>query len=93
MSLPETIRFSVRISPGSSRAGVRGLIEDGSVRISLRSRPVDGKANRELIAFLAGAFGIGRESVRIVTGSRSRRKLVRIDHPGRIPEWFGFMQD
>jgi uncharacterized protein (TIGR00251 family) len=89
VSFPGTIRFSVRISPGSSLAGVRGRLEDGSVKVNLRSRPVDGKANSELIAFLAGEFGTNRESVRIITGRRSRLKLVQIDHPGRIPRWLG----
>jgi uncharacterized protein (TIGR00251 family) len=81
--------LSVRISPGSPRTRVKGRLDDGSVGISLRAAPVDGRANTELKAFLAAEFGTDRSSVRIVRGSRSRRKLIAIENSTRIPGWTG----
>jgi len=44
----------------------------------LRSPPVDGKANAELIALIAGHFGCSRSCVSVVSGATARLKRVRI---------------
>lgn len=48
------------------------------MRIRLAAPPVDGKANAELIRFLAEALGITRSNVVIEAGHRGRRKRVRV---------------
>ncbi|OPL18420.1 MAG: hypothetical protein AVO35_05340 [Candidatus Aegiribacteria sp. MLS_C] len=60
---------------------------DGTVRISLKSPPADGRANDELIGFLADEFGTSRSSVRLLSGAASRRKLVSVDSRTRDPAW------
>lgn len=52
---------------------------DGSWRAQLRSPPVDGKANAELVALVAEHFGCPRSAVTIKSGLSGRSKLVRID--------------
>ena len=88
LSLPGRIHLSVRVSPGSGRSCVEGVLEDGSVKVSLRSPPSDGRANRELITLLADEFGTDKSSVSVVSGGGGRRKLVRVESPSRIPSWF-----
>ena len=44
----------------------------------LRSSPVDGKANAELVGLVAEHFGCSRSSVSVVSGASARLKLVRI---------------
>jgi uncharacterized protein YggU (UPF0235/DUF167 family) len=44
----------------------------------LRSAPVDGKANAELIALVAKHFGCSKSSVAVVSGASARLKLVKI---------------
>ena len=44
----------------------------------LKSPPVDGKANAELIGLVARRFGCARSDVSIRTGAGSRMKLVKI---------------
>lgn len=46
--------------------------------IGLTSRPERGKANRELIKKLAKHFKVSQSQVRIVSGLRSRNKIVEI---------------
>jgi len=46
--------------------------------VGLRSRPVKGKANLELIKKLAKYFRVSSSQVRIISGSKSRRKTVEI---------------
>jgi len=52
---------------------------DGSWLAELKSPPVDGKANAELIALVAAHFGCRRAQVTIRVGAGGRRKLVKID--------------
>lgn len=78
-------------SPGSSsfvitvRAKPRSPVSSLEVDASgtwiarLRSSPVDGKANAELVALVAKQFGCAKSSVAIVSGELARLKLVRIN--------------
>ena len=52
--------------------------EDGIWLAQLKSPPVDGKANAELIALLAREFGCAKSAVEIATGAGARVKRVRI---------------
>lgn len=53
--------------------------EDGSWLAQIKSPPVDGKANAELIALISEAFGCRRSAVSIRSGVSGRMKLVDID--------------
>jgi uncharacterized protein (TIGR00251 family) len=53
-------------------------IDGGSWLARLKSPPVDGKANKELIALIAGHFGCPKSAVSIKSGASGRTKLVRI---------------
>jgi uncharacterized protein len=64
-----------------SNARVSALTQqpDGSWLASLKSPPVDGKANAELIALVAEQFGVRKAQVSIRVGAGGRRKLVKIE--------------
>ena len=62
---------------------------DNTVKIALKASPTDGKANKELIKFLAEEFGTRNSSIRILSGAASRKKLVVINSFSRIPDWWG----
>jgi hypothetical protein len=64
-----------------------GRAPDGSWRIRLGAPPVEGRANAELVRFLASEFGVGKADVEIIRGGSSRRKLVRIGGPAVLPGW------
>ncbi|MBE9211602.1 YggU family protein [Plectonema cf. radiosum LEGE 06105] len=53
--------------------------EDGSLTIHLKSPPVDGKANEELIKVLSKKFGVPKSYIYIKSGATSRQKLIEID--------------
>ena len=69
--------LDVRVVPRAGKSGVAGL-RDGALRVRLAAAPVDGAANAELIAVLAGALHLPKRSIEIVSGDRSRSKRVRI---------------
>lgn len=51
---------------------------DGSLIAYLKSPPIDGKANKELIQLLARSFGVSTSKIVIKSGLSSRMKLVEI---------------
>jgi uncharacterized protein len=70
--------IQVRVKP---RARVSRLSQDlaGVWTAQLKSPPVDGKANAELIGLIAEQFGCAKSAVRIKSGASGRTKLVKID--------------
>jgi len=66
---------NVRAQPRSSRAGLDGVLGD-AVKVRIRSAPVDGKANRELIETLADAFGLPKSCVVFRSGETSKTKRL-----------------
>lgn len=50
-----------------------------SLTVHLKSPPVDGKANEELIKILAKKFNVTKSDIRIKSGLSSRQKLIEID--------------
>jgi uncharacterized protein YggU (UPF0235/DUF167 family) len=69
--------ISVRAKPRSS---VSSLETDASGNwiARLKSSPVDGKANAELISLIAKHFGCPKASVVVISGATARLKLVRV---------------
>lgn len=52
----------------------------GPCLAQLKSPPVDGKANKELVALIARHFGCPKSAVSIKSGASGRMKLVKIDN-------------
>jgi len=73
-----TTTLSVRVKP-SARTQSLTQEADGGWLAQLKSPPVDGKANAELVALIARHFGCRKNQVSIVGGAGGRRKRVRID--------------
>jgi uncharacterized protein (TIGR00251 family) len=72
--------IQVKVKP-NSRVSALEEMEDGTWLAQIKSPPVDGKANEELIALVAKQFGCRKSEVSIKSGASSRMKLVRIDAP------------
>lgn len=73
-----TLTFRVKVKP---RAKVSSLVcgPDGSWVAQLKSPPVDGKANAELIALVAERFQCRKAAVAIKSGTTGRIKLVCVE--------------
>ena len=72
------MRYKIHVIPGSKLNQLVGFMDDGSLKIKLKAKPIDGKANRELIKFLADVLEIKASEVEIDSGFNSRDKIVRI---------------
>jgi uncharacterized protein (TIGR00251 family) len=72
------VRFGVEVKVRASQSRVLG-IKGESLSVALAAPPVDGAANRSLIALLSEYFAVPRRQVRIVAGEKSRRKVVELE--------------
>lgn len=81
--------LSLYIQPGAKNTRFAGLHGD-ALKISLAAPPIEGKANKALIKFLANCFQVSANQVSIKRGERSRYKLVEIEQatidPGLLLE-------
>jgi uncharacterized protein YggU (UPF0235/DUF167 family) len=74
------MRLQVKVKPNARTSRIEQLA-DGSWHAQLRAQPVDGAANKELIALVAAHFGVPRASVSIRAGGAGRNKWVDIAGP------------
>jgi uncharacterized protein (TIGR00251 family) len=72
------VLLQVKVKPRSRTSElVRGT--DGTWMARLKAPPVDGRANRELIALVAAHLKCPKAAVSIKSGTTGRLKLVRVD--------------
>jgi len=69
--------IDLSVVPGAKKTEVVGL-HDGALRVRLAAPPVDGKANDELLRWLAAELRQPRRAVELLRGASSRRKQVRV---------------
>ena len=70
--------LQIKVKP-RARTSSLAQLPDGTWAAQLKSPPVDGKANAELVALVAGHFGCRKAAVTIKSGASGRLKLVKID--------------
>lgn len=52
--------------------------EEDKITVGVKARPEDGKANEELLKKIARHFKVPVSSIRIVSGRRSRNKIIEV---------------
>ena len=72
------------MTPGAKRSEIVGWSNEGPpngrvLRVKLKAPPVEGKANRELLAFLAKELRVSKSEVSLRSGAKSRVKSVEIE--------------
>jgi len=77
--------LSLHVQPGARKTEIAGLHGE-ALKIRLAAPPVDGKANAELLRFLASVFGVPQRAVQLLRGESSRQKTVRVTRPARRPD-------
>jgi uncharacterized protein (TIGR00251 family) len=71
------VRLRIYVQPGASRTAISGVHGD-ALKIKIKSPPEDGRANAELVEFLADLFEIAKSYVQLISGQTSRRKLIHV---------------
>ncbi len=70
------MQIHVKVKPNSRTEEVSQKSDSFIVRV--KDPPKEGKANQSVVSLLAEHFGVPRSQVKILTGSRSRNKVVEI---------------
>jgi len=69
--------FKVKVIPNAKKNEV--IMEEGKLKVYVNVPAKDGKANRALIDILADFFNVKKRDVKIVSGEKSREKIVQIE--------------
>ena len=83
-----SVRLQVRVRP-RARVNKVEVTDLGEVRVYVTEAPEGGRANKAVVAAIAGAVGVPRSSVAIVRGRTSRDKLLEIDGVESVAQGVG----
>ena len=70
--------ISLKIITNAKTNSIVGWMADGTIKIRLKAKPIEGQANEALLIVLREKLKISRSQINIVAGVRSRRKKVQI---------------
>ncbi|GAB4398235.1 MAG: hypothetical protein OHK0052_21180 [Anaerolineales bacterium] len=70
--------LTIRVTPRASRNEVVDVLNDGTIRVRLKSSAQDDEINRDLLTFMAHVLGVEIKNMEIVAGTSGRDKLVAI---------------
>ncbi len=70
-------RIEAKVIPGSSRTEITGWLGK-SLKIKVSAPPEKGKANQAVIKLLSELLALSEDSITIVSGASSQKKLIEI---------------
>lgn len=71
--------IQLKVIPRAPQTMIDGM-RDGELLVRLSAPPVEGQANESLIRFIAHICGVPRRAVSLMSGEKSRHKLIRVNH-------------
>ena len=71
------MKIQVKVKPNSRTEEVSQ--ENDSFLVKVKEPPKEGKANKAVIRLLANHFGVARSQVRILSGLKSKVKVVEVE--------------
>ena len=81
------LTVNIRLTPNARRSEFGGLMDIGNekkaLKVSINDIPEAGKANKELVAFLAKSWKLPKSSLSILSGRTSRLKVILIEGDGK----------
>lgn len=70
--------IQVKVIPKSPKTEFIERMADDTLKIRISAAPEKGKANKELIKFLAKELGCKKDQIKIISGQTDQRKLVSL---------------
>ncbi len=77
-SVATGVTLAVRAQPGAKKTAITGLYGEGpaaQLKVAVHARPLEGRANQALVAFLAETFSLPKNAVELINGELSRSKV------------------
>ncbi len=77
------MKIMIKATPGAKKSAILGWEEHPDcaspvLRVKIAAPPIDGKANKLLVSFLADALQLRRSEVKLLHGEGARLKLIEI---------------
>ncbi|MEA3398782.1 MAG: DUF167 domain-containing protein [Patescibacteria group bacterium] len=72
------VYLRVKVRPSFRENSFAGTMDDDTIKINISVPPIKGKANKELIKYLAQKFNTAKENIRIISDGKDRTKLIKI---------------
>ncbi|MGC8764262.1 MAG: DUF167 domain-containing protein [Brevinematia bacterium] len=72
----KSTKILLKVIPNSSETNIERVNDE--LRIKVKSPPVEGKANKEIIEYLSKFFSIPKANVIIEKGIASRHKIIKL---------------
>lgn len=70
------MRITVKVKPNKNAQNIKFNKELNIYEVELKSNPIKGKANDELISLLKKHFG--KKEIKIISGKTSKKKIIEI---------------
>ena len=70
------MKYSVTVKPGSAKDEVTR--QGAEITVKTRKKAHDGEANAAVVELLAKHFKVGKTSIHILKGEKSRHKIVEV---------------
>jgi uncharacterized protein (TIGR00251 family) len=77
LSSDATVLLRLHVQPKASKSRLIGL-HDSCLKLAVAAPPVEGKANKEVVKFLAAVLGVPARDVTVKSGLQARRKVVAV---------------
>lgn len=68
----------IKVKPGS-KTDELVTEADGTLKVKIRAQPIEGKANKYLVEYLAGVLDIPKSKVTLLKGETNSFKTLEID--------------
>lgn len=72
------VYLRVKVLPGAGETAFLDIMADETIKIAVAAPPEKGKANQELIKFLATEMGVRKYQVKVLSGAGARTKLIKV---------------
>jgi uncharacterized protein (TIGR00251 family) len=70
------MKIFIKLHPNSSSEKIKEIEKDKFYEVWIKEKPLDGKANEQLIKVLKRYF---KKNIRIVSGLKSREKIIEMN--------------
>lgn len=81
----ETLILRLRVQPKASKDELAEMMENAR-KLRITAPPVDGKANKHIVALIAKMCKVAKSDVKIVSGELGRSKTVAVNAPRLLPD-------
>ncbi len=83
----KNLLLKLHVQPRAKENTIAGIHGD-MLKLKIKSPPVDNKANKEIVSYLAKEFDVSKASVELISGQNSRDKRILIEEVKVLPGWF-----